>query len=241
MDPHTAMLGGSMTFCSPTLIRQRVASWLINRSIRLGLSTSEHRRVGVFDVWVWTDPDEADQLLISKLAEALQLVAGHDPARFTGMQHSMPRIWIGGDASSLGSYLHDLNLCVLDPGYVRDPRTNAAKLALTLVHEATHAQLYVRGIGYPERFRTRIERLCVQSEIAFARRLPSSLALARAAHKRRAEVNEIWSPENRRAYQERMIRQQGYPEWMTRLILWLRPRPTPTASVLGRAGPRSDH
>lgn len=47
-------------------------------------------------------------------------------------------------------------------------------LAMTLVHEATHARLWQNGIGYPAKVRARIERLCVSAEIRLARELPDA-------------------------------------------------------------------
>jgi hypothetical protein len=70
-------------------------------------------------------------------------------------------------------------------------RAEVPLLAMTLVHEATHARLWNVGIGYPVKARARIERLCVSAEVRLARELPDaeeleSFALAKLK-------NEWWT------------------------------------------------
>src|SRR2546427_9194317 len=49
----------------------------------------------------------------------------------------------------------------------RSPQTSAARLASTLVHEATHARLDRLGFRYAAERRARIEGICFRREIAF--------------------------------------------------------------------------
>ena len=62
-----------------------------------------------------------------------------------------------------------MHLCELSEEYALSDQTSAEQLAMTLVHEATHGYLHFRAISYKEERRARIERVCVQTEIAFAK------------------------------------------------------------------------
>ena len=57
-------------------------------------------------------------------------------------------------------------------------RQDASSLALTIVHEATHARIAGRGIKYTGTQRGRHERLCVKAEVNFARKLPDGETVA---------------------------------------------------------------
>jgi hypothetical protein len=63
--------------------------------------------------------------------------------------------------------------CMLDTRYVLADATPLEDIAATIVHEATHARLMKRGIGYEEGLRSRVEKVCLRRQFAFAVRLPS--------------------------------------------------------------------
>jgi len=209
---------GSIHHLVESMIRQRVGGWLIVNSVRLGLSASVHHSVRHFDVWLLADEVGSDAALAT-LAAALDLIATHDSPRFARMQREMPRIWIGRNASADGAYLHALNLCILQLDYVRDSQTTPSDLALVLVHEAMHARLRGQAAALPPRYRIRVERLCKQAEIAFAKRLPASRALLVQARRDQAAAHEIWSAERWRRRHTRLLRERGVPQWLVRLIL----------------------
>ncbi len=80
-------------------------------------------------------------------------------------------------------------ICFLGGNHASNSDVN--EIALTIVHELCHARLEAIGIQYQEEFRLRIERICVDREIALARKMLSrglckeaavfSLASSRAA------------------------------------------------------------
>jgi hypothetical protein len=76
---------------------------------------------------------------------------------------------------------------VLDAPFLRDAQVN--EVALTLVHEATHARLCAAGIDYPKNLRERIERICVDAEIDFATRLPDAERLVQDLQ---AKLSHAW-------------------------------------------------
>lgn len=62
--------------------------------------------------------------------------------------------------------------CELDGRFVLDDTTTPELIAVTIVHEATHARLFKRGFGYVEEVRDRVEEICLRRDLAFTARLP---------------------------------------------------------------------
>jgi hypothetical protein len=84
-------------------------------------------------------------------------------------------------------------------------RAEIPLLAMTLVHEATHARLWNNGIGYPVRARVRIEHLCVRAEVRLARELPDADELEKFAVDKLK--NEWWTDSAVTARRERTRRE----------------------------------
>lgn len=122
-------------------------------------------------------PDrEIRERAFSKLAAALDLLAQVSPARYARTVKCVPRILIFGELATLACWHWRLQLCEWHEENLRAPGTAVAEVACTLLHEATHAYHQRRGIVYHEAARWRIERLCLRTERAFARRLPPEAA-----------------------------------------------------------------
>jgi hypothetical protein len=117
--------------------------------------------------------------------DALDLISKYDPRRSRRLHRDLRRIWVGATPYR-GEYDSELDMCVLQFEYVVSPDTSPARLALTIAHEAMHARLARRGIGYSESVRARVERICILSEIDLAERLPGSQALVDGARQRLA-------------------------------------------------------
>jgi hypothetical protein len=111
-------------------------------------------------------------------------------------------------------------MCLLRFEYVLDPRTTPTQLAMTLVHEGTHARLLRAGFPYRERLRRRVERLCVLAEIIFASRLPDAEAEVQEAEKRLDLSDEYWSDlaQDRRAHN--LLWQRGLLGKVGYCIVW---------------------
>jgi hypothetical protein len=80
-------------------------------------------------------------------------------------------------------------------------RAEIPLLAMTLVHEATHARLWNNGIGYPANAPARIEHLCVRAEVRLARELPDADELEKFAVDKLK--NEWWTESAVTARRER--------------------------------------
>lgn len=66
-------------------------------------------------------------------------------------------------------------MCLLHVGHVE--RLSTERIALQIVHEATHAALWARGFDYEPANRQRIEQVCVRAEVRFAERLADGNSL----------------------------------------------------------------
>jgi hypothetical protein len=77
--------------------------------------------------------------------------------------------------------MNELQMCILDRDYFCRDDVSASRMALTIVHEATHARLCNLKIKYTEDIRDRVEQICIKSEIAFAKRLPDGQKLVEMA------------------------------------------------------------
>jgi hypothetical protein len=86
-------------------------------------------------------------------------------------------------------------MCVIDFDYAVDSDTSSEELALTIVHEGTHARLRRHGFGYDETIRARIERICIRNELAVARRFSDSGDLVEMKERSLAWDDKEWSDE----------------------------------------------
>jgi hypothetical protein len=150
------------------------------------------------------DPGEFE-IAIGKVHDALKLIATHDPRRFARLTRDVRCIWVGPTANR-AEWFVELEMCVLRFEYVMSPATSAARLALTLAHEAAHARLDRGGFGYEEDCRLRLERICVNEEIALAEKLPNASALAADARSRLSHGPEVFTDAAVRARADRALR-----------------------------------
>jgi hypothetical protein len=158
------------------------------------------------------------QACLEKVRAALDVIAEHDPDRLTELRERFDQVLIWyGPAPANGSYLHSQRLCELNCEYVEKAEIEPARVAMTLVHELTHARLM--GTADPTRPMSvpQAEWLCIGSEVAFAKRLPGAEHLVSAAQRRMERRPQFYSPE---AHAERTLenlRALSPPGWLMRL------------------------
>jgi len=102
-------------------------------------------------------------------------------------------------------------------------RGDAALIAGTLVHEATHVRLEQSGIEPWPDLRERIERRCLLEQIALLECVADRADLVTYY---RTWIDRVWwSPEQRFERRVRFLEEVGAPAWVTRLYtVLLRPR-----------------
>jgi hypothetical protein len=149
------------------------------------------------------------------LGEALCLIKRVDLRRFRRMQRDLRRFIIARTEGA--EYVHPARACLLDAAYLTT--VPAARLALTIVHEATHARLWNAGFHYRQSARMRIEEICVREEVSFACRLPGGDELAERA---RIKLEDPWWTEQRE-FERRVsqLKALGKSKWYLRLYQFL--------------------
>jgi hypothetical protein len=150
--------------------------------------------------------------VFEKVRDALRLILQYGPRFHARLRRDVKRLLFADTVG--GAYLAGLATCRIGIGYAR--RVAALDLAMTIVHEATHARLSRLGFRYVGECRERIERACVKTEITFARSVPGSEP---AIERTRALLEtEWWTPQNSRQATLAELRERGVPSWLTRIL-----------------------
>jgi hypothetical protein len=124
---------------------------------------------------LWIGSTEYDpESSLQRVEAALQLIRDHDRPRYNRLRLDLARIWVRILPGPVGSYNRELRACELDDRFIQSDTTTLEVIASTIVHEATHARLMARGIGYEEGQRARVEAVCIRRELAFAKKVPES-------------------------------------------------------------------
>ncbi len=137
------------------------------------------------------EEDECTQI-VQALGAAVALLERYAPVRLECLKRDLPRIWVGL-THNRGECLAAVSMCLLRFDYVANPSTSPVSLAMTLVHEGTHARLIRAGFGYRESQRRRLEHLCVWAELIFAKRVPGSEHERESVGRLLEENDEFWS------------------------------------------------
>ena len=146
--------------------------------------------------------------LLSRVADALVLIRQHDPRRYSRIQRDVTRITLA-TLQTAGVFVSRFGGVFLDLAHVRDASTH--QLALTIVHEATHARLHAFGVRVDSTNRARVERICLEQEIAFA------VTLGYDANALGRSDEPIWEDEWRFSRRLGELRDGGLPDWYIRL------------------------
>jgi len=154
-----------------------------------------------FDARAFFPERDETALIQARLTDALGLLQRFAPIRYTHLRRDLPRILVGV-TNRTAECLARVGICLVAFDYVVHPATTPARLALTLVHEGTHARLDRAGFEYRLEQRHRIERLCVTAEVVVARRLPDSESLLPRLDEKLTRPPAFWSNE---AFDERTL------------------------------------
>jgi len=161
-----------------------------------------------------SDEEFAD--VLSKVTDALRLIAERGSRFHTRIVRDVRR-FVFADVSG-GRYIAGLQTCLIGVAYAR--RVPSIELAMTMVHESTHARLSKAGFRYVGECRERIERVCVAQEIAFAQRVPGSASAIDGV--RGLLETKWWRPEERLEADISELKTRGIPKWLTEVLRWWR-------------------
>jgi hypothetical protein len=186
---------------------------------RLMLFTSASRRID--GLWVGCfDNDSASSL--DRVEEALSLIKKYDRRRYDRLIRDLERVWVQLIPGGIAHFDSSIWACVLDPRHVLNHANSTERIASSIVHEATHARLWRRGIRYQEDLRSRVEAVCFRSERAFAAKLPNGEQMREQAERSLAAYAspEYWTDEAfRKRRHEGSIETLRYlqmPNWLIR-------------------------
>lgn len=132
----------------------------------IALGLARRKRIHDLDVLVLDENDNAADIF-AKINDALAELRDVDPRRLARIKGDITRILVIDAPSS--SYYSLSNSCVLSRARVL--KGTATRVALTIVHEATHARLFRAGVDYRQAVRARVERRCTNEELSFLQRL----------------------------------------------------------------------
>jgi hypothetical protein len=171
-------------------------------------------RIGV----PWNEPNRS--VAGSKLRAALDLIAAIEPRRVLRMRRDVDRLLITSVQTGWGQFHPPLRMCLLDEDYVCRSSTAREDVALTLIHEATHARLSAVGLRYLPDRRARIERVCLTQELVFASKLANAAGFVGRLERALALPDTTWSDAAQADRRMRVIRSWGWPKWIVRALEW---------------------
>jgi len=181
---------------------------------RLAMCAARRFKLGGVRLYVFLQGrTRADQLRLRATA-ALALIQTNSPKLYSRVCRFIPRILVFGAHVYNAVYISDLKLCDLSIEYALADTTIPSRLAMTLVHEATHGYLQSGGLLYEEHRREHMEHICMRTELEFARKLPQSTELIAEVEARLNIPADYWKSE---AFAQRNIdyfKKAGAPRWL---------------------------
>lgn len=133
------------------------------------------------------------KIAFPKIDQALNLICKFDPRSYRRIQRDIKMILVFATPPYCAEWVGQLQMCVLDREYICRPDVLPEEIASTIIHEAAHARLDRAKINYNDGIRNRIERICVKSEIVFAKRLPNGEQLIENAESRLKIPENYWT------------------------------------------------
>jgi len=201
---------------------QRECPSFVDR-VQLYLSTSKY----VDGLWVGAYLESGEKAL-SSVEEALGLIKAFDPRRYDRMRRDLERVCVTVLPGNLAQFKSSIRACELDERFVLREASRPGLVASAIVHEATHARLWRRGVVYQEKLRPRIERICVRQELAFAARLPNGAEVQEWAGARLSLFSSYFTDA---AFRKRdsdgtvaALIYAGFPSWLAQRLVAVRSR-----------------
>jgi hypothetical protein len=119
-------------------------------------------------------PDIATQDVVSRLDEALALIARFQPWRLRHLQRDLDHLRVARFPCR-GAYFPDHRVCLTELTFLARRDISAAPVAASIIHEGLHARVDQMGVDRNGRDRAKEERLCRRAELEFGYALPPEL------------------------------------------------------------------
>ena len=189
-------------------------------SDRVMLWLSDGKRID--GLWVGTYFQTNSGPVMRRLEEALSLIKVHDRGRYDRLCQDLTRVWVRLVPGAVARYVPATETCELDERFVLAEASSPDLIAALIVHEATHARLWRRGVGYDERLRARVEAACFRRELAFAAKLPNGERVREQARDALAIPPAGWTDAAERERDvdgsREALRHLGAPKWLVRAL-----------------------
>ena len=178
----------------------------------------------------WSKPVIIDGLWVgagevanrAKVRDALTMIRTYDPRRYSRLLKDLDGILVDILPGAIGQFNSSEDFCDLDERFIASATSD--KIASVIVHEATHARLWHRGILYGEDIRARVEHVCIRQERLFARKLPDATSdVEELDHRLNAITTDFCSDavRNRRHVRGMIgaLHHLGAPRWLIAVML----------------------
>jgi hypothetical protein len=162
--------------------------------------------------------DKKGLIVFSKVNQALNLISEFDPRRYLQIRRDVKKIWVFFARPAAGVWMDKLQMCILDRDFYCHNNASASRMTLTIVHEATHARLCKLKIKYTEDIRDRVERICIKSEIAFAKRLPDGQKLVEMAESKLKRPKSFYTDAQHQQRNLDALAELGKKNWLARIL-----------------------
>jgi hypothetical protein len=133
---------------------------------------AEHDGICIADVSLRKD---LKPVFASYINQALDLVAAKDPRRYRRIRKNIQFIVHKELVRAFAICRPCEQACFIDLGHTvdreRTKKVSVFLVATSLVHEATHAEIFRRGVAWNRKNAPRMERICVAEETRFAGRV----------------------------------------------------------------------
>lgn len=172
-------------------------------------------------VWVPVVRNPQRSQIYKQLDDALNLLKANAPGRHERVRNSLNGFLVLGIDAIDASYDPGTGICQFRERFMLAPETTIDSVACCIVHEATHGWLSKLGIPYDEPIRHRVELVCIKASLLAAQRLPCAEAEVERC-RRQLSVSPDWLSDD--AFFDRAVdelRENGTPEWLTRIGLWI--------------------
>ena len=140
----------------------------------------EHRLYGLRVRILNTRPEIDSGQVLTRLAQALDLIAVYAPRRLRRMQHDLTGIVVRRFPCR-GAFFPEERECLVELTFTVNPQHSLAEIAASIVHEATHARIVAWCGTLHQQHRAREERLCRRAELEFGLAIPNGAAVVERA------------------------------------------------------------
>jgi hypothetical protein len=185
--------------------------------IRSHFQAAQQRSVLGLPVGVSSRITDADTAF-NRVGAALTLLGMHQPwtLRHLRRQARGILVWQRPLSYGIASWHYGVKLLILEANFLCDPKTTTARIAATLVHEATHARL--DRFGYAAENRARIEAICFRRERAFVRHVADTSELLDEIDRQLRRDSSYWAEDVRVKQIVDELTRLGLPAWLIRII-----------------------